>query len=119
MAKNRLKELAKYEQKVALLKKELDLHQRRLLALPAKVGLRSVGELIKALQAAAGGGAQPAGKTKPARRKRAKITPEMKARLKELAGAGKTGGQIARALGISLPSVHNIKKELGLVKKRR
>ncbi len=33
--------------------------------------------------------------------------------------AGQGDRQIARALGISLPSVHNIKKELGLVRKRR
>ena len=31
---------------------------------------------------------------------------------------GKTGGEIAKSLGISLPSVQNIKKALGLVKKR-
>ena len=35
------------------------------------------------------------------------------------APTGKTGGEIAKAIGISLPSVQNIKKELGLVKKRR
>jgi DNA-binding CsgD family transcriptional regulator len=33
--------------------------------------------------------------------------------------AKKTGQEIARALGISLPSVQNIKKALGLVKSRR
>ena len=31
---------------------------------------------------------------------------------------GKTGAEIAKAAGISLPSVQNIKKALGLVKKR-
>ncbi len=30
----------------------------------------------------------------------------------------KTGAEIAKSLGISLPSVQNIKKALGLVKKR-
>jgi DNA-binding CsgD family transcriptional regulator len=32
--------------------------------------------------------------------------------------AGRTGAQIAKEFGISVPSVQNIKKELGLVKKR-
>jgi hypothetical protein len=32
--------------------------------------------------------------------------------------SGKTGAQIAEALSISLPSVQNIKKALGLVKER-
>ncbi len=31
---------------------------------------------------------------------------------------GKNGGEIARALGISLPTVQNIKKAAGLVKKK-
>lgn len=50
--------------------------------------------------------------------KRAKITDEVKAQVKELAEAGKTGAEIAAALGISAPSVQNIKKEFGLVKAR-
>lgn len=50
--------------------------------------------------------------------KRAKITEEVKAQVKQLADAGKTGAEIAAALGISAPSVQNIKKELGLVRPR-
>jgi DNA-binding CsgD family transcriptional regulator len=38
--------------------------------------------------------------------------------VKKLVEGGKTGSQIAKALGISLPSVQNIKKSLGLVKAR-
>lgn len=52
------------------------------------------------------------------RRTRAKITPEVKARVKAGVEAGKTGSAIAKEVGISLPSVQNIKKELGLVKAR-
>ena len=52
------------------------------------------------------------------RRKRAKITPETKQKVKALVAAGKTGRQVAGRLGISLPSVQNIKRELGLVKRR-
>ena len=49
-------------------------------------------------------------------RKRAKITDAIRARVKKLLEAGKTGSQIAKALKISLPSVQNIKKALGLVR---
>ena len=116
MAINKLQELVKYQQKIAALQKELGKQQRKLLALPGKLGYKSVGELIGALQAAGGGGkaAAPAG----ARRPRAKITPDTKAKVKSMVAAEKTGAEIAAALGISLPSVQNIKKELGLVKKR-
>jgi hypothetical protein len=53
------------------------------------------------------------------RGKRARITPELKAQVKASVEAGKTGAVIAKELGISLPSVQNIKKEFGLVKARK
>jgi hypothetical protein len=52
------------------------------------------------------------------RRKRSVITDETRSSVKKLVEGGKTGSQIAKALGISLPSVQNIKKALGLVKPR-
>jgi DNA-binding CsgD family transcriptional regulator len=55
---------------------------------------------------------------KPAKRTRAKITDETKTQVKALVDEGKTGAEIAKALKISLPSVQNIKKALGLVKAR-
>ncbi len=122
MVINKLQELAKYQKKIAALEKELGAHHGKLRALPGKFGYKSVGELIAALHAADKKGSAPAGKKarKSGRRKqRAKITPEMKQKLKALVEAGKTGGAIAKALGISLPSVQNIKNELGLVKKRK
>lgn len=107
-------------------------------ALPEKVGLSTIDELIKALvpysspkmKARFGGVAAPAQKAaaeKPAkaekqgkrRRKRAKITEETRAKVKELVAAGKTGSEIAKTLGISLPSVQNIKSAAGLVNKRK
>lgn len=53
------------------------------------------------------------------KRPRAVITDKTRAKVKELVKAGKTGGQIAKATGISLPSVQNIKKALGLVEARK
>ena len=52
------------------------------------------------------------------RRTRAKITDDTRAEVKRLVAEDKTGAEIATMLGISLPSVQNIKKALGLVKKR-
>ena len=54
----------------------------------------------------------------PAKRKRAKLTSELKDQVKVAVEAGKTGAAIAKEFGISLPSVQNIKKEFGLVKAR-
>ena len=66
-------------------------------------------------------GAKP-GKAKAAgggrRRKRAKITDETREQVKKMVAEGKTGAEIAKTVGISLPSVQNIKKAAGLVNQR-
>lgn len=57
-------------------------------------------------------------KSKPVKKKkqkRATITPEVKEALRALVLAKKTGSEIAAELNISIASVHNIKKELGLI----
>lgn len=122
MDTHKLRELAKYQQKVAVLEKELSKLNRRLLALPGKFGFKSVDELIAALRQAQTGGTPSARGTVKGtgrRKQRAVITPEMKQKVKAMAEAGKTGAEIAKAVGISLPSVQNVKKAMGLVKKRK
>lgn len=123
MGQNKLNEIAVYRRKLAVLEKELQSFNRKLLALPAKFGFKSVEQLVDALRTAAGGKATvkvPApAKGEKKRKARAVITPELKQKLKAMVEADKTGDQIAKALGISVPSVHNIKKELGLVKARK
>lgn len=47
---------------------------------------------------------------------RAQINDEVRSEVRKYAEAGKTGAEIAKLCGISLPSVQNIKKALGLVK---
>jgi DNA-binding CsgD family transcriptional regulator len=42
----------------------------------------------------------------------------MREQVKKLVAEGKTGSAIAKEVGISLPSVQNIKKAAGLVNKR-
>ena len=98
-----------------------DIHEE-LAVLPKQFGFSSVGHFLRAVRKAASGGGKKHGRKKarktaaPRLRKRAKITNATRAKVKKLVKAGKTGGQIAKAVGISLPSVQNIKKALGLVR---
>jgi hypothetical protein len=50
------------------------------------------------------------------RAKRTEITAAIRATVKNLVKAGKSGAEIAKAVGISSASVQNVKKALGLVK---
>lgn len=125
MVTEKIKELEQIEARAAELKVAIESERNaELSALPARFGYDSVESLIKALREATGGRKAKAAKVKgpktstPGTRKRAKITPELKEQLKGLVAEGKTGADIAAALGISIPSVQNIKKELGLVKAR-
>jgi hypothetical protein len=124
MITKKLQELAATKAKIAGLEKAIAAElNKELAALPGQFGFDDVSAFIKAVRAAAGGRRGGAGKAKGGagarkRRKRAVITDATRAQVKKLVEAGKTGGEIARELGISLPSVHNIKKALGLVKKK-
>jgi hypothetical protein len=124
MANNKIQILeaakAKIAAKIAALEQTISEHRSKELAnLPAKHGYDNLPAFIKALKASASGKsiAGP-GKAKK-RRTRAVITDETRASVKKQVDAGKTGAAIAKALGISLPSVQNIKKALGLVKARK
>lgn len=125
--------LAKYQQEVARLQKGLMKFNQKLLKLPAKFGFKSIDEFIQALRRAEHGktivvtrkrqrkaseAVNLGVRNAKAKRKRATITPEIKQKVKSLLAAEKTGAEIAKAVEISLPSVQNIKKELGLVTKR-
>lgn len=108
-----------------------------LIELPTRYGFVDLNEFIKAVKAAAEApkprrGRKPgkveapaapkAGKSpkpdKEEKRKRVKITDELKQQIKAAVEAGRTGGEIAKAFSISVPSVQNIKKEFGMVKER-
>ncbi|AKC84071.1 mucin [Verrucomicrobia bacterium IMCC26134] len=126
---DQIAELEKAKAKLALAQAKLAADRVAALAkLPSEYGYANLNDFIKALKEAAlkgGKGKSKAGKgakapkaAKAAKGKRAKITAEVKAEVKALVDAGKTGQEIAKALGISQPSVQNIKKELGLVKAR-
>lgn len=112
--------LEEYQHEIARLQKRFVKFNRKLAVLPGKHGFKTMGEFIDALKRAAAETSKMEGaKGKTNGRRRAKITPEVKQKVKSMAAAEKTGVQIAKELGISVPSVQNIKKELGLVKKRK
>ena len=83
--------------------------------LPAKFGFSDAAAFIRAFRGATGGGTAGKGK----RHKRTVITDEIKGKVKAMIVAGKTGAEISSTVGISLPSVQNIRKELGLTKSRK
>lgn len=130
---DQLAELEKAKAKIAQAEAKLTADRVAALAkLPADYGYSDLNVFIKALKDAASkapkgkrGKAAKAAKApkiakapKAVKGKRAKITEDVKAQVKALAEAGKTGAEIAKALCISQPSVQNIKKALGMVKAR-
>jgi hypothetical protein len=130
MITQKIKELEATKVRLAELEKKVaaELH-KELAALPANYGFSSLQNFVKALKSASSGrrgrkpGRPASAKVKSApagkRRRRAVITDGTRAEVKKLSEAGKTGAAIAKALRISLPSVQNIKKALGLVKARK
>ena len=141
MVTDKLKELEATRAKLASLEQSIqsELH-KELADLPGKYGYASADDFIDALRSATGGGrgrgrrpgragrrGRPPGAAATSaaksaggrgRRTRAVITEETRTQVKKMVEGGKTGAEIAKAVGISLPSVQNIKKALGLVKKR-
>lgn len=119
---SKLKELAATRAKLASLEQAVQTELRKeLAALPTKYGYASAEEFVDAVLTASGrrGRGRPAAATGgKKRRARAVITEETRTQVKKLVEGGKTGAEIAKIVGISLPSVQNIKKALGLVKKR-
>ncbi len=125
MVTKQIKELEVTKAKIVALEKSIAKRLRKELAsLHDKYGFSSLQEFIRALKGSSGGAPRrAAAKARPAksgkkRAKRSVITDETRAAVKKQVEAGKTGSQIAKSLGISLPSVQNIKKALGLVKAR-
>ena len=125
MIANKLKEIEAARAHIASLEKSIAAQLKtELAALPAKYGFSTVKAFAKAVKAAVGGGGKVGGAAKPKasggkNRTRAVITDETRANVKKLVEEGKSGTAIAEELGISLPSVQNIKKVLGLVKARK
>jgi hypothetical protein len=123
MIENKLKEIEAAKARIAVLEKSVAAEMNRELAsLPGKYGFVSVKAFAKAVKAAVGkfGGIRlvKKGAGTPKTRTRAVITDETRAEVKKMVDDGKSGAAIAKTLNISVPSVQNIKKALGLVKAR-
>jgi hypothetical protein len=129
MVTDKIKALEAARAKLASLEQSIaDELNKELAALPSQYGFQSVADFVKAVSAASDGrrgrrGRKPgaaaaAGGPGRKRRRRAVITDATRAQVKKMVNDGKTGAEIAKAVGISLPSVQNIKKALGLVKER-
>ncbi len=119
MITEKIKKLADYQGKVAVLQKAIAKERARALAaLPSEYGFASVDDFVAAVRQAAGPG-RGRGRAVKRHRKHARITAEMKEKIKAAIESGKSGAKIADEFGISLPSVYNIKKAFGLVKSRK
>ena len=127
MVTTKIKKLATLREKVARLERviETELYED-LFGIHERYGFAELKSFIEAVKLAArGGGRRKGGKVgRPKKvvgeekiRHRAKITDATRARVKKLAKAGLSGSKIAKAVGISLPSVHNVKKALGITRK--
>jgi hypothetical protein len=120
MVIEKLKQLSEYQTKIEELKNEIDQERGNELAhLHEKYGFATTAELIKALREAAGLGVKRKSSGGVRHRKHARITAEMKEKIKVGLQGGKSGAQIADEFSISLPSVYNIKKAFGMVKARK
>jgi hypothetical protein len=122
MVTEKIKELNATKAKVADLEKAIAAElSRELGGLPTKYGFDSVKSFIKAVKAASGGRSKGkvAKKAGVKKRKRAVITDAIVDEVKRMLAEKISGSKIASAVGISLPSVQNIKTKLGLVKARK
>jgi len=132
MLTKKIKELEATRARAAALEKSIAKQlNKSLSSLPSEYGFDSIDEFIRAVRAAVGGGGRrrrggrrrgpgrPKGRSGGKKRFRAVITDATRNQVKAMVDAGKTGAAIAKSLKISLPSVQNIKKALGLVKARK
>lgn len=123
MISDTLKEIADYEARIASLQKKVESDRRKeLTTLHKKVGFATRADLIESLIALDGGKkatrvsrSSNGGKV---RAKRTKITEALRADIIKAVKSGEKGVDVAARFGVSIPTLHNIKKSAGLVKVR-
>jgi hypothetical protein len=127
MITKQIKELESAKAKVVQMEKAVMAERAAALkTLHLDMGFATRDELIAALRGspAAGKRGRPkkakaaAAPGRKSRRKRAKITPELRQNIIDAVKAGGTGNAVAKKFGVSLPTVQNIKKAAGLVAKK-
>lgn len=88
----------------------LNARNAKLQGLHTELGYENRALLIKDLRGLDKGPSSPSG--------RGKVTDEIKDKVRKMVKDGKTGAEIAKEVSLSVPTIQNIKKELGLVKAR-
>lgn len=88
--------------------------------LPDRYGFLHVEDFLAAVRISHAEWARDRGLPSPARSRkpRAKITHSIREQVRELVRNGRTAAEIARLLDISLPTVSNLKRDLGLTRPR-
>ena len=125
MVTSAIKQLAATRKKIAQLEAAVESELPKVLSkLHEEFGFENVELFLAAVESAASRKGGKVGRPKkavaaPKTRRRAKITDAVRAKVKKLVKAGASGAEIAKMVKISLPSVQNIKKALGLVKSRK
>jgi len=125
MVTTAIKQLAAARGKIAKLEAAVESELPKVLSkLHEQFGFENVELFLAAVESAASKKRGKVGRPKevvsaPKTRRRARITDATRATVKKLVKAGMSGSKIAKAVKISLPSVQNIKKALGLVKSRK
>ena len=120
MVDDLMKKLHKKEAEVESLRRQVEAKQRKRLAtLHQELGFASAEDLIDALRSATKS-SKPRTRSNGALResKRSRVTPEMRKKIEAALQAGERGAAVARDFGISYPTLHKIKTQVGLVKKR-
>lgn len=79
-------------------------------ALPAHFGVENLDAVMKLIRKSQKGVV--------GRKSRSKVTDEIRARVIELSKEGKTGSEVSKTVGLSLPTIQAIRKAGGLVKVR-
>lgn len=110
---NATKQINQLKDKISKLEASI---ARDLASLPAQFGFPNARSFTRAVAEACH--VQPGKTGATGKRFRAVIDESTHAMVRISVKEGLTGGQIAKRCGISLPSVNNVKKALGLVKPR-
>ncbi len=124
------KDLVRLKELVSRLETEIanELAQE-LATLPGRYGFDTADAFIAAVAVATAARLRRRGRPSRARtergdgarrhRKRAVVTDSTRTEVKKLVREGRTGAEIAKTVGISIGTLHTIKKALGLVKQRK
>lgn len=114
-----IKDLQEQRRKYLALEKQWRKTEGQLLDLPKRLGFDSIKSLIQALRRVSSAKGASKRSIVSSRRKRTTITPQIEEHVRKLLLEGHTSASVAAAIKISVPSVSNLKKRFGLVKRSK